>query len=452
MSNRSCQPAGQMPNTHPPVQMTPEEMIAFGLTPEPMKALIARLFAENSEQRAMILQLIARIEVLENGSGKGRKDKKRKKTSQKRKGHNGGNQRRLLPDTEKLYPPERCPDCGGTHFVNLKDGTPIQQVELKAIQFDVTDHVPQSGTCSSCGRKVKGDIPEGCQYFYGPRCTSFVASLVSRGVPRCVVEDLLRDKGLFVTSHCESVRISQGVIQRMLDRSSTAMRDHYDTLPGLARIAPVNHIDETGWRLFGPHGRIPHLLWVMTSELVTTYMIHEERIGDAFQELRGTWFGYLISDDYNVYVSRSQAYRQTWLAHLIRAAQRLAEDARPDRAKCGRSLLSALCRLTKWQDTAPSEAERKRLQGRLYNTLLENVESSDESGVLCRRLLRAWDCLFTFFASEHISATNNQAERQIRAAVVRRKVSFGNCGEGFPLAGTSSQRSSDLPAERLVFL
>ena len=59
----------------------------------------------------------------------------------------------------------------------------------------------------------------------------------------------------------------------MLDRSSTALRDHYDALPGLARSAPVNHIDETGWRLFGPQGRIPHLLWVMTSELVTTYMI-----------------------------------------------------------------------------------------------------------------------------------------------------------------------------------
>ena len=445
-------------------------MIAFGLAPEPVKAYLDRVLAENKELKAdnarlqieimslkaLIQQLLARIEALENGSGKGsgrppansenssvppskdpigfergkdRKGRKDKKTSQKRKGHNGGNQRRLLPDTEKLYPPERCPDCGGTHFVNLKDGTPIQQVELKAIQFDVTDHVPQSGTCSSCGRKVKGDIPEGCQYFYGPRFTSFVASLVSRGVPRRVVEDRLRDKGLFVTSHGEPVRISQGGIQRMLDRSSAALRDHYDALLGLARIAPVNHIDETGWRLFGPQGRIPHLLWVMTSELVTTYMIHEERSGDAFQELRGTWFGYLISDDYNVYVSWPQAYRQTCLSHLIRAAKRLAEDARPDIAKCGRSLLSALCRLTKWQDTAPSEAERKRVQGRLYNTLLENAESSDESGVLCRRLLREWDCLFTFFASEHISATNNQAERQIWAAVVRRKVSFGSTAE-----------------------
>ena len=103
--------------------------------------------------------------------------------------------------------------------MNLQNGTPHQQVELKEIPLDVTDHIPQSGTCSSCGRKVKGDIPEGCQYFYGPRCTSFVASLVSRGIPRRVVEDLLRDNGLFVTSHGEPIRISQGGIQRMLDRA-----------------------------------------------------------------------------------------------------------------------------------------------------------------------------------------------------------------------------------------
>ena len=253
--------------------------------------------------------------------------------------------------------------------------------------------------------------------------------LTSEPVNRRVVEELLRENGLFVTSHGEPIRISQGGIQRMLDRSSAALRGHYDALPGLARSAPVNHIDETGWRLFGPQGRIPHLLWVMTSELVTTYMIHGERSGNAFQELRGAWFGSLISDEYNVYVSWPQAYRQTCLAHLIRAAKRLAEDANPDRAKCGRNVRSALCRLTKWQDTAPSEAERKCLQGRLYNVLLENAEADDDSGVLCRRLLREWDCLFTFFASEHIPATNNQAERQIRAAVVRRKVSFGSTAE-----------------------
>ena len=177
MRNRSCQPAGQMPKTHPPVQMTPEEMRAFGLTPEPVKAYLDRVLAENMELKAdiarlqtenmslkaLVQQLLARIEALENGSGKGsgrppansgnssvppskdsvgfergkdKKGKKGQKTSQKRKGHNGGNQRRLQPDTEKRYPPERCPYCGGTHFVDLQDGTPHQQVELKEIPLD----------------------------------------------------------------------------------------------------------------------------------------------------------------------------------------------------------------------------------------------------------------------------------------------------------------------------
>lgn len=430
-------------------------MIAFGLTPEPVKAFIDRLLAENMELKALVQKLLARIEALENGNGrppansenssvppskdpigfergqdkKGKKGKKGKKTSQKRKGHNGGNQRRLLPDTEKRYPPERCPHCGGTHFVNLKDGTPTQQVELKEIPFDVTDHIPQSGTCSSCGHSVTGEIPEGSQYFYGPRFTAFVASLVSHGVSRRVVEELLRDAGLFVTNHGEPIRISQGGIQRMLDRSSTALREHYEALLGLARISPVNNIDETSWRQFGPLGRIPYLLWVMASALVTVFMIHKERSRDAFLELIGGWGGYLVSDDYAVYVSWPQAYRQTCLAHLIRAAKRLTEYANPDIAECGRNLHAILCRLTKWQDTEPSEAERKRLQGRLYNILLENAEASDDSGVLCRRLLRNWPCLFTFFASEHIPATNNHAERQIRAAVVRRKISLGSTSE-----------------------
>ena len=59
-----------MPNTHPPVQMTPEEMIAFGLTPEPVKAFIDRLLAENMELKALVQKLLARIEALENGNGR----------------------------------------------------------------------------------------------------------------------------------------------------------------------------------------------------------------------------------------------------------------------------------------------------------------------------------------------------------------------------------------------
>lgn len=441
-----------MPDLLSPMQMTQEEMDALERAPEPVKAYIARLQAENMALKALIQKLLSRIEELEkrigrppanseNSSvppskdpvgferGRNRKTGKKEKKEKKRKGHSGGNQSRLQPDTEKRYPPEKCPHCGGTHFTGLRDSTARQQIELKKIQFEVTDHIPLRGTCSSCGRQVKGEIPKEYQFFYGAQLTAFVASLTSRGVTRRTVEDLLRDKGLFMTVCGEPVRISQGGIQRMLDRSSEALHGHYDAVLDLARIAPANHIDETGWRLFGPSGRIPHMLWVMTSTLTTVYMIHRQRSAEAFQNFIGDWSGYLISDDYGVYTSWPQAYRQTCLAHLIRRARRLAEDARPGIAGCGRRLLSALCRLTKWQNTEPSKAELKRWQGRFYNTLLENAESSDESGVLCRRLLRNWDTLFTFFRTELVSATNNQAERQIRAAVVRRKVSFGSAAE-----------------------
>ena len=40
-------------------------MIAFGLTPEPVKAFIDRLLAENMELKALVQKLLARIEALE---------------------------------------------------------------------------------------------------------------------------------------------------------------------------------------------------------------------------------------------------------------------------------------------------------------------------------------------------------------------------------------------------
>ncbi len=46
-----------MPKTHPPVQMTPEEVVAFGLAPEPVKAYLDRVLAENMGLKADIARL-----------------------------------------------------------------------------------------------------------------------------------------------------------------------------------------------------------------------------------------------------------------------------------------------------------------------------------------------------------------------------------------------------------
>jgi hypothetical protein len=56
--------------------------------------------------------------------------------------------------------------------------------------------------------------------------------------------------------------------------------------------------------------------------------------------------------------------------------------------------------------------------------LKERTGSLEEE--LANRLRKQRDHLFTFLYDDHVDATNNLAERQLRPAVIARKVSCGN--------------------------
>ena len=45
-----------------------------------------------------------------------------------------------------------------------------------------------------------------------------------------------------------SLPISQGRVQKVLDRVSSAIEQHYDAIEAEVPAAPVNHVDETSWK------------------------------------------------------------------------------------------------------------------------------------------------------------------------------------------------------------
>ena len=88
------------------------------------------------------------------------------------------------------------------------------------------------------------------------------------------------------------LRISQGGIQNVIDRVSTAILPHYESIAEVARNAPVNHVDETSWRFKG----LLKWLWVMGNTMVAFFMIHSNRSKKAFEALTQDWSGILVSD------------------------------------------------------------------------------------------------------------------------------------------------------------
>ena len=118
------------------------------------------------------------------------------------------------------------------------------------------------------------------------------------------------------------------------------------------------------------------------------------------------------------------------LGELKKVNQRHASDEGPTFAQKTQRLFQDALRLRAREDFTPERyASRiQRLDERLLDLAL--AEYADrEARRLAKRLHKYWEELFTFLEPPEVPATNNQAEREIRPAVIMRKVIQGNRSE-----------------------
>ncbi len=340
-------------------------------------------------------------------------------------GHKGHRQKFVTPDEEIDCFPKRC-SCGCEDFHDLGTVYTHQYIEIPHISARVSHFLCHRGKCAKCGKELKGKVPAEFSTGYGPVFCSLVSYLSILGLSRRALEQLLTDLGLVRTSHGEGIPISQGGLDLIIDRASASMKEHYDKIGEIAKTAPVNHIDETSWRLFGPIEKAKVWLWVMFSGIVCYFRMDDHRNRNAFLALIGAWIGYLISDDYALYRSWPEKMRQNCLAHLCRAAKKLAQDPSPDIAECGQRLYKELCRFIKIDIETLTEQKWRAHQMRLKGLINTFMPREDGLGRLASRLKKSWTSLCTFLRVPEVERTNNNAERALRTPVVARKKSLGS--------------------------
>jgi len=103
------------------------------------------------------------------------------------------------------------------------------------------------------------------------------------GASRSAVQDLWAS--LF------GIPLSQGVIQKMVDRVSEAILPHAMAIGKVAHTFPVNYMDETSWLLHGDR----QWRWVMAHAEGASCQIHPTRSKAALAQLLGAWMGILVS-------------------------------------------------------------------------------------------------------------------------------------------------------------
>jgi transposase len=335
------------------------------------------------------------------------------KSKNKRKGYR---QQCLRPtEIQELFP-ERC-TCGCVGIDDIEPYYVHQVIEFPEIQLKVKHIILYRGRCQRCGKIVKTLVSPEQRTGFGPRLSSVIAVMVgTQADSRRTVQDF-----------CGSVlglSISQGAIQKIIDRMSAALVPHYETIAEVARNSPINHLDETSWRCKG----MLQWLWVMGNQLVAFFMIHPNRSKKAFEALIKDWNGILVSDGYGVY-AKWVGLRQACLAHLIRQAKGLSERKDVEIAKCGAWAHDELVRLCHMANAPPSSGEWNMWYARFIHLTSLYSNRQDDAGKLTRRLVGEMDHLWLFLKEAGVAPTNNLAERLLRFAVLWRKGSFGTASE-----------------------
>jgi transposase len=356
-----------------------------------------------------------------------RAPKVRKKRDPK---HNRGRHRLDHATRWETHAAETCPQCGET----LAGGWVIRRVQVidlpPVAPLEITEHRILRRACHRCGKQVVPK-PVGVEAGrlgrcrFGPRLLAAITTMhtVERLPIRMIQERLQREYGL---------RLSIGGIIGLLQRMAKAGQGAYEQLNAAARVSPVIHADETGWRESGQHTTV----WtVSTQSQVTVH--HGRRTNEAIDGILGADFGgTIVADCYAAYDHFLGPKQRCW-AHLVRDLKALLHEhgTETETGAWAEGILAVFeqaraPRPAAEEGETPQAIHAREERARQCEALIvllcpTTLEASLPYATLAKRFRTHLPELFTFVRDPLVPATNNAAERSLRPLVIARKISGG---------------------------
>ena len=392
------------------------------------------------DQHRMIERLQADIEQLKRRGGAAPFSKGTHKTDPKPPGRKPGqgsfrfrNAPEEAPQTEAIAVPvagQCCSDCGGRlgeakqEIVSTTD-IPVQpQPEVRRYAVEVRE-------CRQCGRRVRGqhpDIASGQQgataHRLGPRVKALAHTLhYLHGVPVRKTPAILED--------LTGIRLTQGAItQDAMKQAEDAVGASYEALRASVKEQPVVHTDDTGWRVSGQ----PAFLMAFVTPQLSVFQIRPQHRNEEVRELIPANFGgVLVCDRGKSYDAREleAVTQQKCLSHLILNAAEAAKEKTGRARQFGQRLKDQFqCALSLWADRKSLQPEDYRKQAKaLDEELTIHLKDRTLRDPDNQRLLNGVGTqhdrgnVLRFLCEEGVEPTNNRAERDLRPAVIVRKVS-----------------------------
>ena len=399
--------------------------------------------SELNEYRRQISVLESEVTALKEAEYTGsvapfRIDEKKRSRQPKRPGRKPGHRgewRQPPPpsaqDEQIEVPLEECPDCG--HALEASSQRVIEQTIIEAPI--VTPRVIRLRTyrnhCDRCDTQVSSHHPlqvstatGAAGTHLGPRALGLAATL-NKDLK------LTMRKSTQVLNQLLGLKLSPGGLSQALDRVASQLKSDYEQTLETLRQSEVIHTDETGWWVGGGG----YTLWVYTNQESTYYQVVSSRSRATAKAILGDAFnGVLVSDCLSVYDGIEGVQQKCYAHHLKALSAALKSEAGKGSAYLLelRALLHTAILLKRLQDGL-SESQLQTLRQSLetrFEQLLSEPRPPDDQGQqedkVRNRLRKQQDHLFTFLDYPAVDATNNLAERQLRPAVISRKLSCGN--------------------------
>jgi transposase len=348
-----------------------------------------------------------------------------KKRPGRPKGHPGSH--RVVPthvDAEVEVPLPCCPQCGG----GVEELEPIEQFieEIPPVRPTVTRLVTYRGQCPQCGEVQSthplktSDATGAAKVQLGPRAQALVSVLN-------------KQYGLTMRTTCQVIdqltglRLTPGGLAQLVQRVGRKAEAPYEALIVDLRAAAATFVDETSWYMGGPG----HWLWVFTTTTETVYRVEPSRGREVVTDTLGSGFaGVLVSDCLASY--ENVPYRtHKCIAHHLKAIAE-ARD-RPDTAdpryldewKLFFQTVIGIWRAQPEMGEQEFALRRSRLEEWLDRLLAaERTQPGDVA--IQKRIGKRRESILTCLYEPAAEPTNNRAERDLRPAVIARKLSCGN--------------------------
>lgn len=350
---------------------------------------------------------------------------------------------------------ETCPECG--EALDGVEGRALEQtvIEVPVVVPRVVRLRTYCYECPHCEHTVRSHHPLQVSKATGAAGTHLGPRALA------IATALNKDFKLPVRKSCQilergfGVSLSPGGLSQAVARVGQRLEGEYQQALEHVRQSEVVYTDETGWWLNGPG----YTLWVFTTQDTTYYRIVNQRTRAMGRSILGEDFaGVLVSDCLSIYDDLNPVQQKCYAHHLKAVSNALKTPEAKGSAYLleVRALLHSAQLLKRWMKTLPPaqiQQARQQLETRFEQLLRhprghpDDPQRQQEEKVR-QRLAKQQDHLFTFLDYDGVEATNNRAERQLRPAVISRKISCGNKTEQgantwailASLAATATQR------------